>query len=77
MFNQNIYKEDPYRVITEAIINKYFEMEKFRRFKVGCNISECTMSELIFLDNIFCSNKCYIGKKELETIEQKIRRYEQ
>lgn len=71
---QDILKQDLQTTIAESIIDKYIQQEKFRRFKVGCEVSECEMSELIFLDEIYCKELCYLTKEHEEIIEQKIKK---
>lgn len=72
---QDILKQDLQTAITEGIIDKYLQQEKYRRFKVGCEVTECEMSELIFLDNIYCKDLCYLNSGHKKTIEQKIKRH--
>lgn len=72
---QDILRHDLRRVITEALINTHIQLEKFRRFKIGCEPSECEISELLFLDKIYCQEPCYFTKDHIKTIEQKIKKY--
>lgn len=61
--------------LNKSIIKCYEDFEKHNRFKVGKKPSECIISDLKFLDNILCSDKCYLTDDEYKKINEKIRYY--
>lgn len=71
---QQIQQVDLQRVLNEAIINKYIEMEKYRRYKVGCAPSVCILERLMFLSDNVCTDKCYLSENDYKIINESIRK---
>lgn len=74
---QSILDTDSQYTLHKAIISKYQDLEKYRRFKVGCGVSDCDISDLIYLSDMVCNGSCHITKKQKNKIKEKIQRYVQ
>lgn len=72
---EQIIDVDSQHTLHKAIISTYINMEKYRRFKVGCEVSDCDISDLLYLSDIICANKCHITKKDKKIILERIQGY--
>lgn len=72
---QSILIVDSQLTLHKAIIKVYNDLQKYKRFKVGCKPSDCEISDLNYLTTILCSDECHITEKEIQIILEKIQNY--
>ena len=73
--SQTIEQIDLQRRLNEAIIGKYIELEKHRRFKIGCPPSVCDMERLMFISDNLCKDKCYLTEEDYQIINETVIKY--
>lgn len=70
---QSILEVDIQSTFHKAIIKAYQELEKYRRFKVGCGVTECQISDMNYLHDKLCT-PC-LENEQIKIIKEKIQSY--
>ncbi len=71
---QSVLEVDTQKTFHKAVIKTYYDLEKYRRFKIGCEASDCTISDMNYLFDMIC--KPCLTKEQTKIIKEKIQSYE-
>lgn len=66
--------EDIYldRKLVDLILNKAKDIQKYRRLRIGEEVSTCQIQEIMYLKSILCRRPCYVSKEDIFKLEQRL-----
>lgn len=59
-------------LLSKLITDKILDIHKWRRFKVGCKVTDCELQELLLLSKILCQTPCYLTEEDYSKLENRL-----